>query len=250
MSGDMWESDHYSTLLWSFPSSRWRPWHQFCPPLRKETYVLYRSQRSLFPDSNAHRIETLSLICIEQKDSTFLQVHSFSLGVHSKYTLAHQRGICVHHYLDDWLVGVDSHLEQCLLLLQFYQDLETAINLEKSYHEPAQKAKYLVMLVDTIWERVYSSDSWITRFQDVAARFLSPSEHLAKLWQQFRRLMSSLKWFIKCGKLRMRQVQSWLKAPWSCLKDSLASHLSTSYGLVGTWLCAVLQFIHSFLWQL
>ena len=41
--------------------------------------------------------------------------------------LSHQKGICLHYYLDDWFVIVDSLpclLEHCLLLLQFVKTWE------------------------------------------------------------------------------------------------------------------------------
>ena len=40
--------------------------------------------------------------------------------------------------------------------------------------------------MDAIWKRVYLSESWIARFQEVADNFLSLLELPAKLWQQLR----------------------------------------------------------------
>ena len=65
---------------------------------------------------------------------------------------AHQRGIRLLRYLDDWLVIVQSVplLQHCEQLLQLCRDLGIVISWEKSDPKPSGMAKYLRMLIDTI----------------------------------------------------------------------------------------------------
>ena len=80
-------------------------------------------------------------------------------------TWAHQWGILLHCYLDDWLVSeffTPPIENRCFL--QFCQDLGIVVDWEKSDLVMKHGTQYLEMLVDTIWERVYLSYSKTTKF--------------------------------------------------------------------------------------
>ena len=68
--------------------------------------------------------------------------------------------------------------------------------MKKSDLELISRGQCLGMLVDTIRERVYPTDSWITRFQDVADKFPLHPSPLVKMWQQILSHLASLKWFV------------------------------------------------------
>ena len=69
--------------------------------------------------------------------------------------------------------------------------------------KPNQRAQYLELVGDTIKERVYPLDSWTTSISDIACKFLSFSEPLTKLWQQFVGHMVSLEHFNQHERLWM-----------------------------------------------
>ena len=117
-------------------------------------------------------------------------------------TWARQWGICLLHYLDDWMVILVSAL--CLLdhhrqvLLQLYTDLGIVIGWEKLEHKPKTRIQYLMILVDTMQERVYAPDFLIIRLRGVVTCFrLLP----ARLWQQLLGHMGSQEHHVQIGKL-------------------------------------------------
>ena len=74
----------------------------------------------------------------------------------------HRRGIQLLCYLGDWLVIAESVpllLQHCKQFLLLYKDLGVAINIVKSDLKLFSMAQYLGMLVDTIRERVFPTDS-------------------------------------------------------------------------------------------
>ena len=65
-------------------------------------------------------------------------------------------------------------------------------------------------------ERVYPLDSQITRFQVVAAQFLSIAVSPVRMWERFPSHMASLKQFVHHGRTRMCPLQWPLKAISQC----------------------------------
>ena len=78
---------------------------------------------------------------------------------------------------------------------------------EKSYLWPTNKAQYLEMLIDIIQERVYLTDSQITRFLNVVDKLLCLLSQLAKMWQQILGHMASLQRLVRRGRARMHSLQ-------------------------------------------
>ena len=87
----------------------------------------------------------------------------------------HWKRIDVVHYLDNWLVIA----ELVSLLLQHSKQLFwlcIVTNWEKSNLEPSNRFQYHGMLIHTIRERVFLTNSRIVRFWDLVNKFsLSPS---------------------------------------------------------------------------
>ena len=85
-------------------------------------------------------------------------------------------------------------------------DLGIVINWEKSDLEPSNWAQCLGMLIDTIRERNFLTDSWIVRFRDLADHFLG--SHLARILEQLIGHMASLESFISQSLARMLHLFS------------------------------------------
>ena len=136
-------------------------------------------------------------------------------------------------FLNDWLVIaelVPYLLEHYKLFLQFSKDLGIVITSEKLDLEPTSKTQYLGMVIDTISERVYSTNSQITRFWDAADKFLHPTYLPAKMWQQNLGHMASLQWFVP----RVRAKMCSLKPHWTA---SIGGPAMTVYFSEERWLC-------------
>ena len=100
---------------------------------------------------------------------------------------AHQREICLLHYLDDLLVVAKSIpllLQHRDLLLQLCQDLVIVISWETPDLELSRRAQYFKMLMDTIRERVFPTDFRITKFRDLVDKFFRLPSPPAKILQQ------------------------------------------------------------------
>ena len=103
------------------------------------------------------------------------------------------------------------------------QELMNSHQLEKLDLEPTNKAQYLRMWMDTVWERVYPIDSRIVRFQEVADQFLLHVSPPAKMWQQILGHMISLEQFVPRGRAKMPSLQLQLKSRWSASVDDLVT---------------------------
>ena len=98
-----------------------------------------------------------------------------------------QARIHLFQYHDSWLINADTVprlLEHSGLLLSLCKDVEIVIFWERLDFEPMSKAWYLRMLISSVWERVYPTDSQINRYQDMADNFLCLSSPPVKMWQQ------------------------------------------------------------------
>ena len=87
--------------------------------------------------------------------------------------LAHQRGLRLHRYLDDWLLVALSPSD--LLTLGSGQ-------LRKSELQPSQRINYLGMLIDTTQNKVFPSQVRLTKFQQLLEHFLELTALSALIW--------------------------------------------------------------------
>ena len=88
---------------------------------------------------------------------------------------AHQRGVRLLCYLDDWLVIVESmtlFLQHRYLVLQLCRDLGIDVIWEKSDLQPYTHVQYLGMLIDMCLENVFPSVARLARFREVATSVL------------------------------------------------------------------------------
>ena len=127
------------------------------------------------------------------------------------------------------IVITDSQpfLDHHCYLLQFCQDLEIVISMEKSDLEPTQRAQYLRMLMDTIQERAYPLGSLVTRLWGAATSFLSLLSPIAKLWQQ--QLGHRPLWGISSSTGGLGCVHRQLRAHWSCVEEDLSKLVVSRY---------------------
>ena len=82
---------------------------------------------------------------------------------------AHRRGMCLLHYLDNWLVVVETRdllLSHQDLLLQLCSDLGIMVNWKKSDLIPSTHLQYLSMVLDTSLERLFPSQDRLSRFKE------------------------------------------------------------------------------------
>ena len=143
---------------------------------------------------------------------------------------AHQGGVCLLRYLDDWLVIAKSRtllLWHRDLVLQLCKDLGIIVNWEKSNLQPSTCVQYLGMLIDTSLEKVYPSQARLAHFLEVATLFLQlPSPQ--RTWQQLLGHMASLECFLPWGRSRMHTLQWHLKDHWFPMVDDLAVQIPLS----------------------
>ena len=126
--------------------------------------------------------------------------------------------------LNDWLILVES--VPCQLehgsSLTFVKTWGIVISLEKSDFKATNRAHYLGMLIDIIWEIAYPTDSLISRFQDVADKFLLHPYLPAKMWQQIFSLIAHSEQFDLRSRARMCPLQWQVKTHWSASSDDPA----------------------------
>ena len=108
---------------------------------------------------------------------------------------AHQRGIRLLRYLDDWLIVASSalichqHLQQ---VLQFTLSLGVVINQEKSDLNPSQKTIYLGMELDTLKEKIVPSLACREKLHQLPQEFLKNQWNSAKQFQVLLGILASL----------------------------------------------------------
>ena len=113
--------------------------------------------------------------------STAPQVFTRVFELVSKW--AHSQGIRLIRYLDDWLVLADSRLtleRNVGLILHLCSDLGIVVNREKSDLTPSQQVKHLGMLIDSVSERAFPSETRIEKFKAVSSRFLTGDSQVAR----------------------------------------------------------------------
>ena len=115
---------------------------------------------------------------------------------------AHQKGMHLLRYLDDWLVVAESQdLLLCHqdLLLQLCTDLGIVVNWKKLDILPSTCLQYLGMVIDASLESVFPSQNRLSWFREVATSFLLLPPQPARLWQQLLGHMSSLERLLPGG---------------------------------------------------
>ena len=149
--------------------------------------------------------------------------------------ILHSWGICMHRYLDYWLVQSSSReslLQDLQVVLDLCRELGIVINPEKSNLEPSQVVQYLGVIINAQTFVASPSPERITRLQSTAGEFLSSAAPPASIWLSLLGMLSSMSHLVHGGWLRMRSLQlclhqSWdwvdqsTRIPWSpdCLRD-------------------------------
>ena len=134
----------------------------------------------------------------------------------------HHLGICVLHYLDDWLVLAASREEAIWVMdnvLELCEDLGIVVNLEKSSLVPSQIVSYLGVRIDSQTFRA-SPNPRIEKFFSIVEEFLSSGRQSASFWRVLLGHLASLIHLVPSGRLRVRSLQLCLKYQWDFLDES------------------------------
>ena len=146
----------------------------------------------------------------------------------------HWRGVCLLHYLDDWLVVAESWDLLChhqAMLLQLCSNISIVVNWKNSDLVSTTRLQYLGMILDTTLDWVFPSKDRLLWFRESATSFFQLHHPPAHLWQRLLGHMSSLECFLPGVCTRMRPLQWQMKDPWSPVDGN------PSYPLHLSWEC-------------
>ena len=132
---------------------------------------------------------------------------------------AHLNGVCLHIYLDDWLLNPISEeltKQQTQWLLDLCTRLGCVVNVEKSSLTHSQVAIYLGISLDTRVGLTYPSERRIKRWLSISGDFLARQTQPALLWL---RLLGHLEKLVPYCRLRIRPNQFQLCSGWSQTRD-------------------------------
>ena len=133
------------------------------------------------------------------------------------------RGICIHYYLDDWLIVASSqslllsHLQESLLCAQSVGFL---INWEKSSLVPSQVPTFLGAVLDFPRLVARPADRRILTLIQVVSHLVASPSAPARLWQQFLGHLASLKDLVVDCLFLMRPLQIFFLRHFRPLLDS------------------------------
>ena len=137
---------------------------------------------------------------------------------------AHQHGVRLRRYLDDWLISNETRdglIQDTEWLLQLCSTLGIVVNHEKSNLEPSQRVSYLGMLLDTVESKAFPVQKRISRLLEVANEFRLRPAPSAGLWLRLLGHLASLEKLVPGGRSRMRNLQWNLKRAWSASEDDM-----------------------------
>ena len=127
------------------------------------------------------------------------------------------RGICIHQYLDDWLLRANTS-HQCRAqtkeLIQVVQDLGFVINFEKSELEPTQKIDFLGYNFDLIQGKVFPTENKLKILEKAVQDMEVVSQTTPRLLMSLIGVLASLEKTIPMGRLHMCPFQWYLKTHW------------------------------------
>ena len=129
--------------------------------------------------------------------------------------LALQQRICIHQYLDDWLIRVPSKEEchtQTQKLLNLIRDLGFVVNLKKSELVPSQRFDFLGyhFLLDLALVKLTQDRG--TKLQDMSRSVISARTLMSTIG-----LLASKEKTVKLGRMHMRPFQWHPKTHWKFL---------------------------------
>ncbi|MPC66123.1 hypothetical protein E2C01_060268 [Portunus trituberculatus] len=135
---------------------------------------------------------------------------------------AHQHGIFLLRYLDDWLITGSSR-QECTSAIQAISHLcdrlDIQVNLSKSDLVPSQRKQYLGMVLDSKRALIFPSPEWIGQFRSVARSFLEDKAPPMSLWRSLLGHLASLERLVPVGRLHSRSLQWCLKRHWRAASD-------------------------------
>jgi len=137
-------------------------------------------------------------------------------------SLAHEDGIQLFQYLDDWLGQSPSPLvakRDIRALTLMCQDLGLIINWEKSELEPMQVFDFVGATFDLSRFLIRPTQKHLQEVQEVANLFLGSSGQTAHSWQHLIGVLGAQERFIPFGRLHLRPLQWHLQDHWAAHKD-------------------------------
>jgi len=130
--------------------------------------------------------------------------------------------VCIHQYLDDWLLkndDPDSLTSQIVTVLELLDQLGLMINLEKSELTPSQHIEFVGVLYDLAEGRAFPPQ---TRVDKITARlqdFQRSSYKSAKEWMSLVGILGSVTDQVPLGRLHVRPLQFHLQEHWNLGKS-------------------------------
>ena len=131
--------------------------------------------------------------------------------------LAQNQGICIHQYLDDWLVRGQSYqtcLTQTQKLITLCQDLGWVVNLEKSELDPKQVFDFVGCQYDLVLGRVRPTQERWEALKNKIVYLLSKPHCRVREFMSLIGLLTATEKQVHLGRLHMRPLQWYLKAHW------------------------------------
>ena len=138
-------------------------------------------------------------------------------------SILHFMGICLHCYLDNWLIQSSSReavLHDLQVVLNICREFGIVVNPEKSNFVPFQRVLYLGTVLDSRSLVASPSPDRIARLLSLGEGFLFSVQQSATCWQSLLGTLSSLTHLVPGGRLRMRSLQFQLHRNWDRVEDS------------------------------
>ena len=131
--------------------------------------------------------------------------------------LLRQRGVKLHVYLDDWLIGADTpeqaqlHAQTTFRVLQF---LGWIINYEKSDLTPSQDLQFIGMQFNTRQFTVAPQPKMRLKVQSVHQHWMTNPDITARDLHRWLGMLVFMASLVPRGRLRLRPVQWWAATAW------------------------------------
>ena len=141
----------------------------------------------------------------------------FTVVVKEVKLMAIHKGIRIHQYLDDWLVGAESYqicLQHTQELVQICQNLGWMVNLEKSELEPKQIFNFVGYQFDLKAGRVRPTPDRWQILQEKILEILSLPTCPVRQFMSLIGLLTATEKQVYLGRLHMRPIQWHLKNNW------------------------------------
>jgi hypothetical protein len=139
-------------------------------------------------------------------------------------TMAHQMGIKLFQYLDDWLIisgQKETTARHTQILLNLCSELGLVVNMKKSDLLPSQKFEFLGYVYDLVTYQVRPSRKNILKLRTELTHILDENGAWVRQWQSALGSMEAVRRLIPRSRMHVRFPQWNLQALWDATTDPL-----------------------------